>query len=114
MVAKRNHSMKAEGKGRIVKDKCILNDVTYVPELPKNLLSFFEQKILNVLKNNKTITKGIKQENDLYVVNFQTKIKESMLTETIENVELKLRRKEHLRVTNIKKLIDISQDININ
>jgi len=122
MVAKKNESMQAEGKGEIESEKCILKNVLYVPELTRNLLSvhavtenggevIFSKDKVYIMKNNDKILEG-KKENGLYTINIDKN--ECYLSEN-QNMKSKEwhRKLGHLGITNIKKLLDISEGIKL-
>lgn len=124
LVAKKSEKMISEGKGRIQSEKIILNNVNYVPDLSKNLLSVnaitekggevkFTKDSVYVMKNNCEILSGKKQENGLYVINIEKSEQECMLTESNARAEKCHRKLGHLSVTNMKKLIEISTGLNI-
>lgn len=97
LVAKKNEKMQAVGRGQLVGEKYILNNVLLVPELSKNLLSvnavvenggevLFKQNEVIVSKNDKEILKGEKEENGLYIVKlFNDKNKSSEESVLAEN-----------------------------
>jgi len=73
-IAKKNQKMKAKGIGTIETENCILNNVLFVPELSKNLLSvksggmvLVSDKLAEIKKNNKKFT-AFKTEQDLWLV----------------------------------------------
>lgn len=117
-VAKKNTKLEAKGIGSIETEKCILNEVLYVPELSKNLLSvcaitenqgqvIFEKDKVYVVKQNEKVLEGQKSENGLYIVDFEHKNEESFLIETKEDKVINWHRKlGHMNIKNIKKMID--------
>lgn len=124
LVAKKNETMKAEGQGQITGVECILKNVTYVPDLSKNLLSVnaitnnggevkFTKDGVIVMRNQEVILKGKKQENGLYIVNIRKEKEESMLTEVNEKTDEWHRKLAHLSIRNMQKLIDMSTGMNI-
>lgn len=123
-VAKKNETMVAEGKGKIMSEKCILNNVTYIPDLSRNLLSVneitnkggevkFTKEEVIITKENEEILKGTKQRNGLYIVNLQENEEQSLLSAReikIKNCHKKL---AHLSGPNMKKLIDLSTGLDV-
>lgn len=123
-VAKKSEKMISEGKGQIQGDKIILNNVSYVPDLSKNLLSVnaitekggevkFTKDSVYVTKDDCQVLSGKKQENGLYVINIEKSEQECMLVDTNELAEKWHRKLGHLSVVNMKKLIGMSNGLNI-
>lgn len=122
-VAKKHENMSAEGKGKVEGSSCILNNVSFVPELNKNLLSvnaitenngeviFTKEKVI-IKKNEVTILEGQKNINGLYTVNPIEKRENSYLAENT-SVEEWHRKSGHLGVNNMEKLIDLSTGIKL-
>lgn len=116
-VAKKDTIIKAKGKGIVETDKCIFENVLYVPELSKNLISvnaitekngkvIFQNDKVYVEKNGHKVLEGKKNENGLYIVNPKTK-EESMFTVNIKEKVAKWHRKlGHLGIESMKKLIE--------
>ena len=124
-VAKKNALILAEGVGNVETEKCILSEVLYVPELSKNLLSvcaitenqgkvIFEEDKVYVIKDNKTIFEGNKNEKGLFMIDFEKQFfsneeteKETFLAETKEEKVTNWHRKlGHMSINKMKKMID--------
>jgi len=78
-VANKKGSMEANGKGKVEFKNCTLNNVFYVPDLRKNLLSvsaitdkggkvLFEKDRVFVTKKGEVILQGKKDNLGLYVM----------------------------------------------
>lgn len=109
-VAKQNTSISSTGIGCVVNGECILNNVLYVPELSKNLLSvnsitenagevlFTKDKVV-ISKNKEIILEGSKNKNGLYVVKLKSdKMEKSMLCSTEDDIYGWHRKLGHLGV----------------
>lgn len=116
-VAKKNASMKVHGKGTVVTDNCVLEDVLYVPDLTRNLLSVkaitekdgqvtFKNNKVYVSKNNSILFEGEKSKNGLYLINLYNDIDEtSLLTQNKhEKLEEWHRKLGHLSISSMRKL----------
>lgn len=126
-TAKKSNTIKVEGKGSIEAYECDLNEVLYVPDLSKNLLSvnaitenngevhFSKNKVI-VTKNRKTVLEGTKEENGLYVINLTEEQKNAtcLLTQNKKKAIEWHKKLGHLSKENMKKLIEISSGMNIN
>lgn len=126
-TAKKSISMKAEGIGVVEAKDCTLKEVVYVPELSKNLLSVnaitrnngevrFKNNKVEIFKNKKKIVEGEKDENGLYVVNLTQDIQDTNLNVLMtkeDNALVWHRKLGHLGSTNMKKLVNISDGMNL-
>lgn len=124
-TAKTDGSMNAEGIGQIESKKCILNDVLFVPSVTKNLLSVntitnkggevrFTENTVEIIKNNKTVLQGIKNETGLYEVNLNcNEIQNALLINKSKITENWHKKLGHLSVGYMKKLLKLSTGINI-
>jgi len=125
-VANKEGSMEANGKGTIEFKNCILNDVLYVPNLRKNLLSvsaitnkggkiLFEKDKVLVTKKSEVIFQGKKDNLGLYVVKPQRKaLQEAHATERRNEAETWHKRLSHLSAENMKKLQSLSEGMSLN
>lgn len=118
-VAKKDIEIKAKGLGIIENEKCILNEVLYVPDLTKNLISVsaitenegkvvFEKDRVYVTKNNEKVFEGKKNPTGLYEVDLdECNYPTVFLTEDKAKKAIDWHRKlGHLSVSNIKKLLE--------
>lgn len=130
-IAKKNQKLEAEAVGTVNGEQCILNEVLYVPELSKNLLSVhavterdgevtFKKNKVIVFKNGQKVLEGKKQENGLYTLDLQAtkdtiiRNEESMLTEDkIQIVEDWHRKLGHLNKVSMKNLLKLTTGMNI-
>lgn len=122
-VAKANETMRAEIKGKIETDKCVLKDVLYVPELTKNLLSVhaitqnggvvnFKNEKVEIFKNNIKILDGELNANGLYLVNLKLFKNSALVSENKTNKVKEWHSKiGHISDENFKKLLNISDGI---
>lgn len=122
-IAKRNEKITSNEMGKIETNKYTLNEVLFVPDLQKNLLSvsvitdkggevLFTKKEVLVSKNKEIIIKGKKNENGLYTINLKSQ-KEALVTykkETALEWHIKL---GHPSKESMKKLLKLSNGINI-
>ncbi|XP_046389411.1 uncharacterized protein LOC124158260 [Ischnura elegans] len=97
-IAKKGHFMSIQGLGSVELDNCTLNEVYFVPDLTRNLMSvntvtksnrtvYFDDKkvyILNTkleIPKDKVIIEGNKTESGLYVVNMKKSGKNALIAE---------------------------------
>lgn len=124
-TAKKSTSLEAKGVGTIKLIECSLKKVLYVPDLSKNLLSVsaitenggevkFRRNKVVILKNNKKILEGVKNDQGLYNVYFENNIDKykTFLTQKIEAVKWH-QRLGHLGYNNMKRLLSITKGMNI-
>lgn len=120
-VANKKRPMEANGKGKIDFGSCVLNDVLYVPDLRKNLLSvsavtdkrdkvlFKEDRVL-VTKKDKVILRGQKDNLWFYVVKPQTELhQEAHATERRTKAQMWHERLGHLGAENMNKLQSLEE-----
>lgn len=123
LVAKKNQTMMSEGKGNIEGSKCTLKNVLFVPELSKNLLSvnaitdnngqvIFSKKKVIIKKDDTLVLEGIK-ENGQYIVKLQQNNEGFLAENRMSNCETWHRKLGHLGINNIKKLMNMSEGINL-
>ncbi|PNF39991.1 hypothetical protein B7P43_G15692 [Cryptotermes secundus] len=119
-VAKKNQSMTAKEIGSFEFKECSLKNVSYVPELIKNLLSvqcitendgevLFTKEKVQIFKDKNVVIEGKKDENELFVINL-TVMNEAMMTQQDINVEWH-RKLGHISYVNLGKLREICQGI---
>lgn len=121
-VAKKEQKMTAKGKGSIEGSNCVLNDVLFVPELRRNLISvnmitenngevtFTKEKVV-IKKNNEKVLEGQKTENGLYVVDIKGKEEACLVEKKEKKIEEWHKKLGHLGFNNMKRLIDLSTGI---
>lgn len=123
-VAKMDETMNAEGIGRCELRQCNLTDVVYVPDLAANLLSvtaitqtggkvnFTGDKVK--IEKNGTEIEGIKNERGLFEIDLGRKREQSSYLVAAESkVEKWHRRLAHLSIKGMRKLIKISEGMNL-
>jgi len=125
VVAKKNQSMYSLGVGRVDGFQCSLDNVSYVPDLSKNLMSvnaitqnggkvLFTKNKVEIIKDDSVILEGNKNKQGLYEVNLE--IENHSISETNEaslcrNTDSKLdsvamnwhRKLGHISFNNLKK-----------
>jgi len=125
-LAKKTENMSANSIGVVETKECIFHDVLYIPELSKNLLSvsaitknggevkFFGNKV-EVRKSGTKIFEGVKNERGLYCVSMGKNEDEitALAENFIDDVDTWHRRLGHLGYQNMKKLVPISDGMNI-
>lgn len=124
-VAKKHETMKCIGVGNMSFKNCNLKDVMVVPELETNLLSvgaitdndgivIFTKKQVVVKHNNKIILKGNKLENGLYTIQLEhNDYESSFLSNKRKDAILWHERLAHLSESNMKKLVQITDGIDL-
>lgn len=127
-TAKEDQNMKAEGEGSIDSEFCILKNVLYIPQLSKNLLSVnaiiknggevkFTNNGVSILKDNKEVIRGEKQENGLFLVNLKKESKEKEKANLSENKKQLVqdwhKKLGHLSKTSMKKVIKMTTGMNL-
>lgn len=123
ITAKQGEKMEALGSGQLETQECILEDVDYVPDLTKNLLSVskmtkngaevvFKNETVTVYKNKVKILEGKRDENKLYVINM-TKLKENVFLTENANVNEWHKKLGHVSATNMLKLKSMSEGLNL-
>ena len=124
-IAKKKEKMKARGVGIVETEKCILNNVLFVPELSKNLLSIsaivqnggqvvFVNNKTEIRKDGKIFT-IYRTKQDLWLVNLGSRKEEkhALMTEKYETAYEWHKRMGHLGAKNMKKLLKLSEGIKI-
>lgn len=124
-VAKANEVMKTEGVGSCDFETCTLKNVVYVPELAANLLSvnaitenggnviFIGDKVI-IKKENAKVMEGKKTKNGLYEIQIKKKEEKNSYLVTEEDLVKKWhRRLGHISMQGMKKLINITEGMNI-
>lgn len=121
-VAKKKEKMKAKGIGTIETENCILNNVLFVPELSKNLLSvsaivknggqvIFSKDKVEIRKDDKKFTAN-KTKQGLWKVNLKKEEKENALSTSEQETACEWHRKlGHLGAKNMKRLMKLTDGI---
>lgn len=123
-TAKENERMLSYGIGNIETKNCTLEEVIYVPNLSKNLLSvnkitqhggkvIFENEKVQVYKDQNKIMEGKRNEKGLYVVELTDNKEEKALLSVAENAVNWHKKLGHLGVGNLKKLQHMSNGLNL-
>ncbi|UYV82416.1 K02A2.6-like [Cordylochernes scorpioides] len=128
-VAKKEEGMRAKTSGQFKGRQCNLNEVIFVPELSKNLLSVssivnnggevnFKGDKVTILKDRKKVLEGDQLENGLYAVNIEqhfSKQNDSNLTLPSENQTQEWHRKlGHIGMQNLRKLESLVDGMELN
>ncbi|UYV61480.1 hypothetical protein LAZ67_1005005, partial [Cordylochernes scorpioides] len=128
-VAKKEEGMRAKTSGQFKGRQCNLNEVIFVPELSKNLLSVssivnnggevnFKGDKVTILKDGKKDLEGDQLENGLYAVNIEqhfSKQNDSNLTLPSENKTQEWHRKlGHIGMQNLRKLESLVDGMELN
>ncbi|UYV69020.1 FHDC1 [Cordylochernes scorpioides] len=128
-VAKKEEGMRAKTSGQFKGRQCNLNEVIFVPELSKNLLSVtsivnnggevnFKGDKVTILKDGKKVLEGDQLENGLYAVNIEqhfSKQNDSNLTLPSENKTQEWHRKlGHIGMQNLRKLESLVDGMELN
>ncbi|UYV73840.1 hypothetical protein LAZ67_11001074, partial [Cordylochernes scorpioides] len=128
-VAKKEEVMRAKTSGQFKGRQCNLNEVIFVPELSKNLLSVtsivnnggevnFKGDKVTILKDGKKVLEGDQLENGLYAVNIEqhfSKKNDSNLTLPSENKTKEWHRKlGHIGMQNLRKLESLVDGMELN
>ncbi|UYV84378.1 FHDC1 [Cordylochernes scorpioides] len=128
-VAKKEEVMRAKTSGQFKGRQCNLNEVIFVPELSKNLLSVtsivnnggevnFKGDKVTILKDGKKVLEGDQLENGLYAVNIEqhfSKQNDSNLTLPSENKTQEWHRKlGHIGMQNLRKLESLVDGMELN
>ncbi|UYV78030.1 FHDC1 [Cordylochernes scorpioides] len=128
-VAKKEEGMRAKTSGQFKGRQCNLNEVIFVPELSKNLLSVssivnnrgevhFKGDKVTILKDGKKVLEGDQLENGLYAVNIEqhfSKKNDSNLTLPSENKTQEWHRKlGHIGMQNLRKLESLVDGMELN
>jgi len=134
-VAKKDQSMCSLGTGRVESSKCCLDNVSYVPELSKNLMSvnaitqnggkvLFTKNKVEVIKDNNVVLEGNKNIQGLYEVKLDIENTDSKTNEvdlcTNDSIEVSLdtkpdslvmnwhRKLGHINFNSLRKLTNMS------
>ncbi|UYV80232.1 K02A2.6-like, partial [Cordylochernes scorpioides] len=128
-VAKKEEVMRAKTSGQFKGRQCNLNEVIFVPELSKNLLSVtsivnnggevnFKGDKVTILKDGKKVLEGDQLENGLWAVNIEqhfSKKNDSNLTLPSENKTQEWHRKlGHIGMQNLRKLESLVDGMELN
>ncbi|KAK9879752.1 hypothetical protein WA026_006815 [Henosepilachna vigintioctopunctata] len=119
-VAKKGTKITAKGVGEIEAKECKLKDVLFVPDLSKNLLSVkaitenqgqvvFEGEKVYIMKGNKTILEGTKNEKGLYMIELTQEYHNDetfLVTTNEEKVKNWHSKLGHININDMKKLIN--------
>lgn len=122
LVAKDKACMYANVTGKVKTKDVILNDVLYVPELTKNLLSVkaiterggqikFNENRVEIFKDKIKIMEGKKNENGLYEI--QLKNEEILIAESTDSIRELHAKLGHLPIEKMKKLTKLADGIKI-
>ncbi|UYV66504.1 K02A2.6-like, partial [Cordylochernes scorpioides] len=129
MLQKKEECMRAKTSGQFKGRQCNLNEVIFVPELSKNLLSVssivnnggevnFKGDKVTILKDGKKVLEGDQLENGLYAVNIEqhfSKQNDSNLTLPSENKTQEWHRKlGHIGMQNLRKLESLVDGMELN
>lgn len=120
---KHGKQMEAKLSGEVETNNCILNDVLYVPDLSRNLMSVsamtdknlevrFKKGKVQVYKDNEVVLEGFKQQSGIYTVE-TSNIPEAMVSENTQDLELIHKKLGHLSFENIKSLSKMVDGLNI-
>lgn len=118
-VARKGEVINATAVGNIEAEKCNLKNVLLVPDLSENLLSVnaitdnggvvtFHDKNVQVLKNNKIVLEGARDDRGLYLVRLNEDKKEAGLK--CNEVKDLHRKMGHIGVGNLKKLTTVEAE----
>lgn len=121
--AKEGVDIQIEAMGKVITDKCELNDVLYSPDICTNLISInciiknggtvnFSEKGIVVLMNNYPVMHGKRDKNGLFVVTLKSVLQNTaFFVSKTEDLTLWHRRLGHLSIENIKKLTTMSEGL---
>lgn len=125
-LAKENTFITAKSAGTLVSKKCDLTNVLYVPELSRNLISVdaivkkggevkFDKSGVTITKSGAEILKGERNEDGVFTIKLNKNNTDSaFLASKVENAYEWHEKLGHLSCNNIKKLIKISDGLNVN
>ncbi|KAF6202186.1 hypothetical protein GE061_004584 [Apolygus lucorum] len=123
-IAKNGQSIKAQSSGILETPECKLNDVLFVPDLSKNLLSvnaitqkngkvIFEKDKVQIFQNGQLVLDGQKNSNGLFEIEMgSVKDEKALIASRSDSVNWH-RKLGHLGVEYLKKLESMSQGMSL-